>query len=252
MMKALLFLCLGASFVHLGVLQNLYLTVKAPRHLPQQNPLDFVFFSLEFNIASLNAIADDEDGPGSSFQPTDGVDVFLNSATNEEENVATVAFNNPAEARTKLNNFVTEKTSGKINNFFSGFKTTTDSVIVSYVDAWKLPVSEGKKYIVQLKGTYNALINTEVGFTMIEIPKNQYVNALIIIPDNGKEEKVGKAVTDANLAQWRKSLSRQMVNLEVPRATLYACAAVTTELYSINGFDYNTNKVAARISATFP
>ncbi|XP_073434182.1 serpin A3-3-like [Dendrobates tinctorius] len=254
-MKTLLFLCVGACFLHLGVLQSLYLTIKAPRDLQQQSSHNYVFISLEFNIASLNSIAAELDRPGSSFQSTDGLTIFLNddrSPRNKNMKVTAVDFNNPTEAKTKLNSYVTEKTSGKINNLFSGFTTSTDAVIVSYADAWKVPVSGGSKYTVQLTGEYNAMVNTELGFTMIEIPKNQNIKALIIIPDNGREEKVGKAVTDENLTQWRKSLTKQRVNLQVPRATLFGCAAVITEVNVQNGFESKTRKTVAKISASFP
>ncbi|XP_069593428.1 thyroxine-binding globulin-like [Ranitomeya imitator] len=254
-MKTLLFLCVGACYLHLGVLQSLYLTIKAPRDLQQQYSHNYVFISLEFNIASLNSIAEELDRPGSSFQSTDGVTVFLNddrSAGNKNMKVTAVDFNNPTEAKTKLNSYVTEKTSGKIKNFFNDFKTSTDSVIVSYADAWKVPVSGGSKYTVQLTGEYNAMVNTELGFTMIEIPKNQNIKALIIIPDNGRDEKVGKSVTDKNLTQWRKSLTRQKINLEVPRATLFGCAAIISEEIVMDGMVFKTTKTTARISASFP
>ncbi|XP_073493592.1 serpin A3-3-like [Phyllobates terribilis] len=254
-MKTLLFLCVGACFVHLGVLQSLYLTVKVPGHVPQKSPNDYVFISLEFNMASLKSIAAELDRPDSSFQSSDGVTVFLNddqSAANKNMKVTAVDFNNPTEAETKLNSYVSEKTSGKIKNLFGDFIDSTDSVIVSCVDAWKVPVSGGRGYTVQLTGEYNAMVNTELGFTMIEIPKNQDIKVLIIIPDEGKEEIVGKPVTDENLTQWKKSLTRQRVNLEVPRCTLFGCATIISQRTLFDGFLFKTNRISGRIAGTFP
>lgn len=253
-MQVLLFLCVGASLVHLGVQQNSYLTLHAPRHLPQQNSRDYVLISLEFHSALLGSLYEELDNPDSAFQSADEVVIFLSSnrlPANGNIKVTATDFNNPSEAKTQINNFLTLYTSGKIKNFFSDFTKDTDAVLISCADKWKVPVSGGRDFLVQLKGEYNVLVNKELGFTMVEIPKNQYITALYILPDIGKEEAVGAAINQTNLALWRNSLTQQLVTLEVPRATLYGCAALTAENIDI-GFQYTRKKYASRIAATFP
>ncbi|XP_056402437.1 serine protease inhibitor A3L-like [Hyla sarda] len=254
-MKTLLFLCVGVSLVHLVVPKVSYMTIKAPRHLPPKNSLDFAFISVECDYQSLVSTYKDLDNPMSTFQSTDGVSIFLSSDRspgNEDAQVIATNFKNPSEAKTQLNSHVTLKTSGKIKDLFSGFQESTDAVVVSCADKWKVPVSEGSQYPVQLKGEYNVMVDKNLGFTMLEIPRNQYVSALIILPDGGKEAAVSAAVNDANLAKWRKSLTKQVVDLEVPRATLYVCSALTTEIVLFDESEYKTNKFAAKIAVTFP
>ncbi|XP_044127820.1 serine protease inhibitor A3L-like [Bufo gargarizans] len=254
-MKILLFLCIGASLVHLGVQEYSYLTLTAPKHLPRQNSHDYVFLSLAFNLGFLDSVYEELENPEGTFHSADGVAVFLTdnrSPMNKNTKVMAADFENPTEAKAQLNKYVTDHTSGKIKNVFRSLDKNTDAVVISYVDKWKVPVSEGRKFTLQLTGEYNVMVNKELGFTMIEIPKNQYVAALYTIPDVGKEEAVGAVISDVNLALWRKSMTKQLINLEVPRATLYGCAALTTELVIDGDFEYIRSKYTARISATFP
>ncbi|XP_056402535.1 serpin A3-6-like [Hyla sarda] len=254
-MKTLLFLCVGMSLLHLVVPQVSYLTLQIPRHLPAKNALDFVIFSVACSFESLVSTYKEMDDPMSRFQFTDAVSIFLSSGRkpgNKKANVTPTDFKKTIDAKTKLNDFVTSKTSKKINDLFGGFAESTDAVVVSCADKWKVPVSEGSQYLVQLKGEYNVMVDKNLGFTMLEIPRNQYMSALIILPDGGKEAAVSAAVNDANLTKWRKSLTKQTVKLDVPRITVYVCSALTAEVTRMGGYERRGNKFAAKITVTFP
>ncbi|CAN2388137.1 hypothetical protein PRIEUP_LOCUS14863 [Pristimantis euphronides] len=253
-MKILLFLCVGASLVHLGVQQYTYMSVPAPKHLPQQNPNDFIMIVIGVNFESLDDVYEQMNNPSSTFHLTDDVSIFLSnvrSPANKNVKVTATDFKNSTAAKNTLNNYVTAHTSGKIINFFSDFEKNTDAVVISSADKWKVPVSQSSTYTVQLTGEYNAMSQNDLGFTMVEIPKNQYMTTLYIIPNAGKEAAVAAAINKINLDLWRKSLTRQLVNISAPRATLYVCASMIAEISQVNGYQLIKRKYASRMSAVF-
>ncbi|KAM3918831.1 thyroxine-binding globulin-like [Leptodactylus fuscus] len=253
-MKILLFLCIVASLVHLGIQQVSYLTMNIPRNLPPKDPFDYAIVAVEYKNKVLKETYGDLIKSGSTIK-SDGVTVFLNKEKiplNKNAAVIATDFGNPTNVKTMLNNYVDEHTSGKIKHFFGDFIPNTDAVVLNYADNWKPLGSGGNQYNVQLTGQYNAMVNKDMGFTMIEIPKNKHLTALFVLPDEGKEQSVMAAVNSANLALWKKSMTLQSINLKIPKITLYTCAALTFETETSSEFEYQRTKYAGSIAATFP
>ncbi|XP_069805964.1 serine protease inhibitor A3L-like [Dendropsophus ebraccatus] len=253
-MKLLLFLCMGASLVHLGVQQFSYITSKVPRHLPPVNSNDFALLSVEFDRDALVYTYKELDNPDSKFHSNDGVTIFLSDGRtpgNQNAQVIAADFKDP-KTQTKLNDYVAAQTSGKIKNFFPGFKETTDAVVISCADKWKVPISGGRGYSVQLQGNYNVMKEKTLGFTMLEVKRDKYMNVLLILPDVGKENAVSAAANNNNMNKWRKSLTQQPVNVEVPLDTVYACTALTIETVRFDDFEYKSYKYASSMALTIP
>ncbi|XP_066463599.1 plasma serine protease inhibitor-like isoform X1 [Eleutherodactylus coqui] len=254
-MRILLFLCVGASLVHLGVQDYSFMTVTIPKNMPPKNPNDYSLLAVGVNLDKLNSVYENLEETDSTPPPADAVTIFLStlkSPANEKTIVISTDFNNPTDAKTKLNNYVTQHTSGKIKNFFSDFEQTTEAVILSCADKWKIPVSGGNSYMVQLTGEYNTMTNKEIGFTMIEIPKNQFMTLLYIIPDEGKLASVRAAANKMNLALWKNSMTRQVVNLTVFRATLYVCGTMIADVTEVDDHQLIKYKQSSKISVTYP
>ncbi|KAG9468471.1 hypothetical protein GDO78_022694 [Eleutherodactylus coqui] len=254
-MRVLLFLCVGASLVHLGVQDYSFMTVTIPKNMPPETPTDYVLVAVGVSFNALSSVYENLINPGSTPPPADAVTIFLSkfkSPANKNNIVIATDFNNPTDAKTKLNNYITQHTSGKINNFFSDFEKNTDAVVLSCADKWKIPLSGGNSYMVQLTGQYNTMTNKEMGFTIVEVPKDQFMTLMYIIPDEGKLASVQAAANKMNLEMWRKSLTRQVVNLTVPRATLYVCGTMIAEIANLDGYYYIKNKFSSRMSLTYP
>ncbi|XP_036604550.1 serpin A12 [Trichosurus vulpecula] len=155
----------------------------------------------------------------------------------EAETVST-DFNDPQEAITQINNYVSQKTQGKINNLIKNVDPGTMLLLISHIyfqGEWEKKFNtkdtkEGDFFLINGKsvkvpmmyrgGKYKTAYDEQLSCTILEIPFKGNVTGLFILPDKGKLQKVEEGLCEEKLAQWRRSLKCSSVDVSLPKFSI--------------------------------
>ncbi|NWX81430.1 A1AT2 antiproteinase, partial [Nothoprocta ornata] len=150
---------------------------------------------------------------------------FLNDVTRfYESKVFSIDFNNSSGAVNQINNYIKEKTNGKIVNLVEDLDPLTAMVLVNYVffkAHWEKPFStlntkqenfyvdkntSVKVDMMYRKGYYRNYYDEELSCWLVEIPYNGNAAALFVLPSEGKMKKVEDALSKRTVSRWEKIL----------------------------------------------
>lgn len=140
-------------------------------------------------------------------------------------------FQNPGAAEKRINNYVKEKTQGKIVDLIKGLNSETMMVLVNYIlfkAKWMTPFDprdtfESRFYLSKRKWTMVPMMSLEdlttpyfrdeaLSCTVVELKYTGNASALFILPDLGKMEEVEAMLLPETLKRWKDSLQMQKID----------------------------------------
>ncbi|XP_061468037.1 alpha-1-antiproteinase-like isoform X2 [Rhineura floridana] len=149
-------------------------------------------------------------------------------------------FSVPRMAKKQINDYVQNKTHGKIAHAFEDLDPKTVMVLVNYIffkAYWENPfdthlirekdffVDENTTVKVNLmyrKGYYKYLHDEDLSCWVVELPYKGDAAAFFILPDEGKLEHVEGALRKESLFKWITSLMHENIRLYIPKFSISA------------------------------
>ena len=148
-------------------------------------------------------------------------------------------FRDSEAARSLINDYVKNKTQGKIEELFKYLSPRTELVLVNYIyfkAQWKTPFdpkhTEQAEFHVSDNKTVEVPMMTldletpyfrdeELGCTLVELTYTSNDSALFILPDEGKMRDLEAKLTPETLTRWRNSLQpRRIHELYLPKFSI--------------------------------
>ncbi|XP_044789228.2 serpin A3-8 isoform X3 [Bubalus bubalis] len=149
-------------------------------------------------------------------------------------------FNDSNAAMKLINDYVKNKTQGKIEDLFKNLDSLTKIILVNYIyfkARWKIPfdpklteqaefhVSENKTVEVPMMSIGSLVTpyfrDEELGCTLVELTYSSNDSALFILPDEGKMQHLEAKLTPETLTRWRNSLQPRLINtLYLPKFSI--------------------------------
>ncbi|KAI4573117.1 hypothetical protein MJG53_012955 [Ovis ammon polii x Ovis aries] len=148
-------------------------------------------------------------------------------------------FKDPEAARSLINDYVKNKTQGKIEELFKVLSPETVLVLVNYIyfkARWQIPFDPkrteqaefrvSKNETVQVPMMNIALVipyfrDEELGCTLVELTYTSNDSALFILPDEGKMQDLEAKLIPETLTRWRNSLQPRLIHtLSLPKFSI--------------------------------
>uniref|UniRef100_A0A8C0EI44 Serpin domain-containing protein n=1 Tax=Bubo bubo TaxID=30461 RepID=A0A8C0EI44_BUBBB len=155
-----------------------------------------------------------------------------------EAEVFSTDFNNSSGAENQINNYIEEKTNGKIVKLVENLDPLTAMVLVNYVffkAHWEKPFSTSytkqedffvdrktsvKVDMMYRKGYYRNYFDEELSCWLVQIPYNGNAAALFILPDEGKMKQVEVVLLKRTVSKWEKFLQDRKIHLHIPKFSI--------------------------------
>ncbi|XP_036986103.2 serpin A12 [Artibeus jamaicensis] len=180
---------------------------------------------------------------------------FITNAKNlyNAESIPT-NFQNKENARKKINDYVSQKTQGKINNLIRNIDPGSVMLLINCIlfrARWKhefdpkltkeedFAVNENKPVKVPMMlrgGMYEVGQDDRLACTVLAMPYYNNITALFVLPEEGRMGQVEEALGLDTLDRWKNLLTRRVVDVSVPR-------------FSILG-TYNLKKILSYVGVT--
>ncbi|XP_017921950.1 PREDICTED: serpin A3-5 isoform X1 [Capra hircus] len=148
-------------------------------------------------------------------------------------------FRDPEAARSLINDYVKNKTQGKIEELFKVLTPETVLVLVNYIyfkARWKIPFdpkhTEQAEFHVSKNETVQVPMmalgletpyfrDEELGCTLVELTYTSNDSALFILPDEGKMQDLEAKLIPETLTRWRNSLQPSKIHeLYLPKFSI--------------------------------
>uniref|UniRef100_A0A287AJE3 Serpin domain-containing protein n=1 Tax=Sus scrofa TaxID=9823 RepID=A0A287AJE3_PIG len=134
--------------------------------------------------------------------------------------VFSISFKDSDAAVEFINNYVKNKTKGKIVDLFKQLSPDTVLVLVNCIyfkggSKWKMPFNPNFTTGADFHVSKNRTVR-ELACTVVELPYTSNDSALFILPDDGRMEDVEAKLLPETLRRWRDSLQR-ITALYLPR-----------------------------------
>uniref|UniRef100_A0ACB8G594 Uncharacterized protein n=1 Tax=Sphaerodactylus townsendi TaxID=933632 RepID=A0ACB8G594_9SAUR len=150
---------------------------------------------------------------------------FLNNVkTLYEADCLPTCFRNTTAAENKINDYVKNKTNGKIPQAIQGLDESTAMVLLNYIffkACWRNPFSfelttetdffvdattTVKVNMMYRKGDYDFLQDEDLSCWVVRVPYNEDYTAWFILPDQGKLKAVENALSRQVFQKWMTSV----------------------------------------------
>nr|XP_060612166.1 alpha-1-antiproteinase-like [Anolis sagrei ordinatus] len=160
-------------------------------------------------------------------------------------------FQNTAIAEKQINDYVKNKTHGKISQAVDDLNPSTVMVLLNYIffkGFWERPfntlsimeedffvnASTTVKVNLMYKGSYYKYLHDDDLFcSVVEIPYKGDASALFILPDEGKMQQVEDRLGKGHLSKWAKTLEYQEIELYIPKFSMSTSYDVTSFLQTM-------------------
>ncbi|XP_018762813.3 alpha-1-antitrypsin-like [Serinus canaria] len=170
------------------------------------------------------------------------------------------SFQNSPEAKKEINDYVKNKTRGKINQILEDLDSNTLLVIVNYIyfkAYWENPfnikgthkdffhVTAKTSVEVEMMtrdGFYKAYSDRKLSCEVVQIPYKGDVTAFFILPKKGKMKQLEYALTKNTLSKWDKSLQRWRMELHIPKVSISGTYDLKRILMSLGVTDVFSNR----------
>ncbi|XP_036887280.1 serpin A12 [Sturnira hondurensis] len=147
-------------------------------------------------------------------------------------------FQNKENARKKINDYVGQKTQGKINNLIRNIDPGTVMLLLNcmlFRVRWKhefdpkltkeedFAVNENKPVKVPMMfhgGMYDVGRDDQLSCTVLAMPYYNNITALFVLPEEGRMGQVEEALTLDTLDRWKNLLVRRVVDVSIPRFSI--------------------------------
>uniref|UniRef100_A0A8C3SHM3 Serpin domain-containing protein n=1 Tax=Chelydra serpentina TaxID=8475 RepID=A0A8C3SHM3_CHESE len=186
---------------------------------------------------------------------------FLEDAKTLYESEAFLSnFQNSAEAEKQINDYIENKTHGKIANLVKDLDPFTVMVLVNYIffkAHWENPFNSlftkeddffvdaktsVKVNMMSSKKRYNTHHDELLSCWVVEIPYKGNAAAIFILPDEGKMEQVEDALLKETVSKWTKSLQQREIYLYIPTFSVSGSYDVKELFEKMGVVDVFTNK----------
>lgn len=149
-------------------------------------------------------------------------------------------FNDLAAAVQQINDYVRNKTQGKMTQAVEELDPDSVLVLINYIffrAFWENPfdadlTSERNFYpdknttvkakMMYRQGHYSMLHDKDLSCCVVEVPYKGNASALFILPDEGKMQQVENALTIETLAKWKTSFKMREIHLLIPKVSFSA------------------------------
>ncbi|KAM5340984.1 alpha-1-antichymotrypsin-like isoform 1-T2 [Glossophaga mutica] len=148
-------------------------------------------------------------------------------------------FQDSAAAKKLINDYVEEKTQGKIVDLIKSLDTRTVMILVNYIffkAKWMTPFDpddtvESKFYMSKRRSVKVPMMSLEnlrtpyfrdeeLSCTVVELRYSSNDSMVLILPDQGKMKEVEDALLPETLRRWRGSLQTRSIDLSLPRFSI--------------------------------
>ncbi|KAM8726485.1 alpha-1-antitrypsin homolog [Acanthopagrus schlegelii] len=182
-----------------------------------------------------------------------------------------VDFTKPTEAAAEINRFIASKTQDKIQDMVKDLSPEMALVLINYVyfrGQWEKPfdgnqthkaeftVDENTKVQVDMMkrtGRYDFYQDAENHTSVIMLPYKGNTSMVIILPEEGKMAEVESSINKEQIHHWHDSLSRNSVDLFLPKFSISAEASLDSTLKEMGITDaFGDNADFSGISAEVP
>ncbi|XP_053331708.1 serine protease inhibitor A3L-like [Spea bombifrons] len=230
-------LSLGAkSATHKQITEGLHL------NRTQLNERD-IHEAFEHNIRSLNQPKDDLLVNIGNALFLDKNMSLLNSFEEDAQRyynaeILTANFKNIEGVEKLINDYVQNKTKGKIKELVKDLDKRALMVVVNYIlfkGEWINPfnplftqthnfsVDEKTKVKVPMMsriGLYKILLDPQLPCIVIELPYKGQASMLLVIPELGKIHEVEEALSPETISRWKNSTKQRIIDLRVPKFSI--------------------------------
>ncbi|KAG8449081.1 hypothetical protein GDO86_015943 [Hymenochirus boettgeri] len=188
--------------------------------------------------------------PKSDLQVNIGNAVFVDNEMNILESFAhdlqhyyhaeaiTANFNNPEDAKKQINDFVKNKTKGKIDELITNLSNEVKLLLLNYIflDAqWETPFNPHMTHSSQFFIDENSTVEVKMmsrtdSFKVYEdeilpckvlsLPYKNNANMLLILPKAGKMHKVEEALSVETVKRWQNSTKERFMELHLPKFSI--------------------------------
>ncbi|KAL4692987.1 hypothetical protein H8959_016797 [Pygathrix nigripes] len=144
-------------------------------------------------------------------------------------------FQNLKITQKQINDFISNKTHGKINNLIENIDPGTVMLLTNYIffrarwqhefdpnvtkeeDFFSEKNSSVKVPMMFRSGMYQVGYDDKLSCTILEIPYQKNITAIFLLPDEGKLKHLEKGLQVDTFSRWKTLLSRRVVDVSVPR-----------------------------------
>ncbi|KAF4018103.1 hypothetical protein G4228_009826 [Cervus hanglu yarkandensis] len=147
-------------------------------------------------------------------------------------------FQNSENAQKQINNYVSQKTQGEINNLVKNIDPGTVMLLINCIffrARWKhefdpketkeddFLLDRNKTVKVPMMfhvGMYKVGRDDQLSCTVLEMPYQSNFTAIFVLPDEGKMKQVEEALGLDTFDRWQELLVRRVADVFVPRLTI--------------------------------
>nr|XP_056707397.1 plasma serine protease inhibitor-like [Euleptes europaea] len=164
---------------------------------------------------------------------------FLNNVkTLYEAEAISTCFKNSAAAENEINEYVKDKTNGKITQAIQGLDPSTVMVLLNYIffkASWEIPFNHVltretdffvdakttvKVNMMYQKGSYNFLRDEDLSSWVVKVPYKGDSSAWFIMPDQGKLKAVEDGLSGEDFTKWNISAKYEKIELYIPKFSI--------------------------------
>lgn len=157
-------------------------------------------------------------------------------------------FNGPQEATKEVNEYVKNKTEGKIKELVKEFPADTKLALVNYVlfkgkwqDTFNAAFTSTRKFkvdknttvdvpMMRRTGQYNIYRDTKLPCTVVELPYKDNASMIIAMANPGKIHVVEQGLSAETIQRWRTSWRKTTIELSVPKFNITSKINLKDEL----------------------
>ncbi|XP_077179691.1 alpha-1-antichymotrypsin-like [Paroedura picta] len=182
-------------------------------------------------------------------------------------------FLDSTRAKQQINDYLTNKTSGKTVSTIRDLSEQIRMVLVNYFffkGVWLAGFSYQltfesdfgaygnttvKLKVMEKVGTYGFFHDEDLSCKVVQIPYTDNADAWFILPDEGKLKEVERSLVREDLDKWRSSFDDRKIKLRIPKFSISASSNVTDLLQRLGVANADlpeiTRKLNLRISQAF-
>ncbi|NXE49126.1 A1AF antiproteinase, partial [Dromaius novaehollandiae] len=188
-------------------------------------------------------------------------DQFLYNLRNfYEGEVYPMNFKKADQAQVKINEYVAERTDGKIKDLINNLDPLTEILLISYIyfnAEWekhfdpkytkmdKFFMDGNKAVQVPMMfgmGLFKHGYDEQLSSTVLQMDYKGGASAFFILPDRGRMKKLEKKLSCERMLRWRTLVSKSSANVYLPKFTVYGKYNLKNVLYKMGIVDLFTDK----------
>ncbi|XP_018414893.1 PREDICTED: alpha-1-antitrypsin-like [Nanorana parkeri] len=157
----------------------------------------------------------------------------------------------PQKAKEEINEYVKNKTEGKIEELVKDLSKDSNMVLINLVlfkGEWQEPFHPGstklEKFIVDKTttvdvpmmlrlGQYNFYRDTKLSCTVVELPYKDSASMIIAIPEPGKIHELEQRLSTETIHRWRTSFRKGPIELSLPKFSISSTINLEDALHQL-------------------